>query len=608
MNIFFRLLGFSRPYHHYVPEYAVYIFLYVIFGLISIPLLAPLFDLLFGAKPVLVSHLPAFSFSKDYPKDVFNYYLSYFIQGPGGKIRVLYYVCSLIVAFTLLKNLFGFLAQRVLTRMRVNIVRKMRNQLYDQFNTQSLQFYHTQRKGDLISTISNDVVEIENSVVSSVQTILRDPLQIIGTFVFLFIMSAKLTFFTLIFFPISGFLISTITRSLKKRSNHSQGLLGKILNITEETLSGIRIIKGFNAEKYMEDKFAKENNDFAKTTKFILNQRELASPLSEVMGILVIVVIIVYGGSLILGGNSTLTAGAFMAYITLYFTIIAPAKNIAGAISYLQRGLAAGERVLKIIDYPNPIQDKPDAQIIQSFDQAIRYENVTFQYEEVKVLDNISLTIPKGKVIALVGSSGAGKSTLADLLPRFYDVTKGTISVDGQDIRGLKMESLRHLIGIVSQEAILFNDSVFNNIAFGDEGADMEAVVQAAKIANAHEFIIQLEKGYHTSIGDKGMKLSGGQRQRLTIARAIFKNPSILILDEATSALDTESERLVQDAINNLMKDRTSLVIAHRLSTIRHADEIIVLSKGQIVEQGTHEQLIALQGTYRHLVDMQELK
>lgn len=608
MNIFFRLLGFSRPYHHYVPEYAVFILLSTIFGLVGFTLISPLFDFLFYPDKVIpIVSFPHFTLSVDYLKSLFTYFMKY-VSGLHGKIGVLYYVSGLILVMILLKNAFGFLAQRVLTRMRVNIVRKMRTMLYDQFATQSLQFYHDQRKGDLLSTISNDVVEIENSVVSSVQTIMRDPLQIIGTFAILFYISAQLTFFTLIFFPISGALISVISKSLKKRSNHSQGLLGRILNITEETLSGIRIIKGFNSEKYMEEKFATENNDFARTTKFILNQRELSSPVSEVLGVGVIMVILIYGGTIILEGHSMLKAPVFLAYLTLYFGIITPAKNIAGAISYLQRGLAAGERVLKVIDYPNKIQNKPDAASIAGFNDRIVYNNVSFQYEQVKVLDQVSLSIPKGKIIALVGSSGAGKSTLADLLPRFYDVTEGDITIDGKDLRDLRMESIRDLIGIVSQEAILFNDTVFNNIAFGQENADMDAVIKAAKVANAHEFISQMEKGYQTSIGDKGMKLSGGQRQRLTIARAIFKNPAILILDEATSALDTESERLVQEAINNLMKDRTSVVIAHRLSTIRHADEIIVLSKGKIVEQGTHEELIHLQGTYRHLVEMQELK
>lgn len=523
-------------------------------------------------------------------------------------MRVLIYVCGLIMLSIILKNLFGYLSQRVMTRMRVRIVRQLRNQVYNRFSTQSLQFYHDQQKGNLISIMSNDVVEIENSLVQSVQVIMRDPFQIIGTFALLFYMSTQLTLFCLVFFPISGILISTLSKNLKKRSIHSQGLLGKILNITEETLSGIRIIKGFNAEKHMEEKFDQENESFARTTKVILNQRELASPISEILGVLVIVVILIYGAYLIIHHQTTLTAAGFFAYISLYFTIIQPAKNISSAISYLQRGLAAGERVLKVIDYPNPIQNKPGATQMVGFEKEIIYKNVSFQYETTKVLDDVTLHIHKGKVIALVGSSGAGKSTMADLLPRFYDVTAGQITIDGKDIRDVTMESVRNLIGIVSQEAILFNDTVFNNIAFGNENADMEAVIKAAKIANAHEFISQMEHGYQSSIGDKGMKLSGGQRQRLTIARAVFKNPDILILDEATSALDTESERLVQDAINNLMKDRTSIVIAHRLSTIRHADEIIVLSKGKIVERGNHQQLIELRGTYKHLVDMQELK
>jgi ATP-binding cassette, subfamily B, bacterial MsbA len=608
MNIFFRLLRFSRPYHHYVPEYAIYIFLYIIFGLASYPLLAPVFDLLFNTVPQAVKEVPHPSFSLGYVKDFFSFTMGKYMATPGGRFKVLIYVCGLIFLSIILKNLFGYLSQRTMTRMRVTIVRKLRNQVYNRFSTQSLQFYHDQRKGDLISIMSNDVVEIENSLVQSVQVIMRDPLQIIGTFALLFYMSAKLTIFCLVFFPISGILISTLSKNLKKRSIHSQGLLGKILNITEESLSGIRIIKGFNAEKFMDKKFAEENNSFAQTTKIILNQRELASPISEILGVLVIMIIMIFGGYLIIGGHSTLTAAGFIAYISLYFQIIQPAKNIASAISYLQRGLAAGERVLKIIDYPNPIQNKAEAPSIKGFDKEIVYNNVSFQYETTKVLDEITLHIPKGRIIALVGSSGAGKSTMADLLPRFYDVTSGHITIDGKDIRDVTMESVRDLIGIVSQEAILFNDTVFNNIAFGNENADMEAVIKAAKIANAHEFISQMEKGYQSSIGDKGMKLSGGQRQRLTIARAVFKNPDILILDEATSALDTESERLVQDAINNLMKDRTSIVIAHRLSTIRHADEIIVLSKGKIVERGNHQQLIALQGTYKHLVDMQELK
>jgi subfamily B ATP-binding cassette protein MsbA len=608
MKIFFRLLGFSKPYHHYIPEYVIYIFLFIVFGLMNFTMLVPLFDVLFETKKTpVVTHLPHFSFSTGYFKDAFYYYVNYFIH-TSGKKGVLIYVSLITLACVLLKNIFGFLSQKVLTRMRVNMVKRIRHLLYEQYSRQSLQFYVNQRKGDLISIMSNDVVEIENSVVSSIQTIFRDPLVIIGSFIVLFYLSPQLTLFTLIFFPVSGGIISLISRRLKKGGGRSQALLGKILNITEETLSGIRIIKGFNAENYVEKKFDDENSAFARSTKGVLNQRELSSPLAEFLGVGVIVVIIIYGGGLILSGDSTFTASSFIAYIALYFQIITPAKNIAGAITYLQRGLAAGERVLSVIDVPNTVKDAPDAREIASFERTIEYRDVSFRYEQHEVLKNINLTIPKGRIIALVGSSGAGKSTLADLLPRFYDVVGGGIFIDGQDIRGLKMHSLRELIGIVSQEPILFNDSVFNNIAFGDPTAKMEDVINAAKIANAHEFIQHLEKGYDTTIGDKGMKLSGGQRQRLTIARALFKNPAILILDEATSSLDTESEHLVQEAINNMMQHRTSIVIAHRLSTIRHADEIIVLQKGNIVERGSHDELIRQQGFYKKLVDMQEVK
>jgi|SRR6186713_1998612 len=608
MKIFFRLLSFSKPYHHYIPEYVIYIFFFIVFGLMNFTMLVPLFDVLFETKETpVVTQLPVFNFSTGYFKDAFYYYVHYFIQ-TSGKPGVLVYVCLITLACVLLKNIFGFLSQKVLTRMRVNMVKRIRHLLYEQYSRQSLQFYVNQRKGDLISIMSNDVVEIENSVVSSIQTIFRDPLVIIGSFVVLFYLSPQLTLFTLIFFPVSGGIISLISRRLKKGGGRSQALLGKILNITEETLSGIRIIKGFNAERYVEKKFDDENSAFARSTKGVLNQRELSSPLAEFLGVSVIVVIIIYGGRMILAGNSTFTASSFIAYIALYFQIITPAKNIAGAITYLQRGLAAGERVLGVIDVPNTVKDAPDARNIASFEHSIEYRDVSFRYEQHEVLKNINLTIPKGRIIALVGSSGAGKSTLADLLPRFYDVVGGGIYIDGQDIRGLKMHSLRELIGIVSQEPILFNDSVFNNIAFGDPTAKMEDVINAAKIANAHEFIQHLELGYDTTIGDKGMKLSGGQRQRLTIARALFKNPAILILDEATSSLDTESEHLVQEAINNMMQHRTSIVIAHRLSTIRHADEIIVLQKGSIVERGSHDDLIRQQGFYKRLVEMQEVK
>jgi ATP-binding cassette, subfamily B, bacterial MsbA len=608
MKTFFRLLSLSRPYHHYVPEYIVYILLYTIFGVANFTLLIPLMQGLFGSgdRPI-VTQLPEFTLSASYFVNVFYYYLNDYVNN-YGQFGVLIYVCGFIFLSIVLKNLFRFLSQKVLTRMRVSMVRKMREQLYHQFSTQSLRFYHNERKGDLLSVISSDVVEVEASVVTSLQTIFREPLVIIATFIALFAISAQLTLFTIVFFPLSGAIISSISKRLKKKSNVSQNLLGKLLNITEETLSGIRIIKGFNAETFMRKKFDEDNYAYADTVKSIQNNRELASPISEVLGVMVVIVIMLYGGYLIIHGSKTLTAPSFIAYLGLYFQILAPAQTIGAAVTILPKGLSAGERVLRIIDQPNTIQDKDVTLPLNGFEKEIVYKGVTFGYADRPVLNNVNLTIQKGQMVALVGKSGAGKTTMADLLPRFYDLQEGSIMVDGKDIRDVKMHDLRALMGMVSQEAILFNDTVFNNIAFGQPDASKEDVIRAAKIANAHEFIVQLEQGYDTMIGDRGMKLSGGQRQRLTIARAIFKNPPILILDEATSALDTESEKLVQDALDKLMENRTTIVIAHRLSTIQHANIIVVMDQGQIREQGTHDELMSKDGIYRKLVEMQEFK
>ncbi len=608
MKIFLRLLQFSKPYRHYIPEYCIYILFYILFGLLNFALIIPLLDVLFETqKQDLVTTLPPFSFSADYFKAAFYYNLNYYIQ-TTSKINVLAYVCAVLLLFVFLKNLFGFLSQKVLTRMRVTLVKRIREQLFHQYSTQSLQFFHSQKKGNLLSIISNDVGEIETTVVSAIQTLFRDPLVVIATFAFLFYLSPQLTFFTLVFFPISGFIISGISKRLRKKAHYGQSLFGTILNLAEETISGIRIIKAFTAENFINRKFAVENQNLAKTTKSITNQRELASPLSEFLGVTVIVVIIIYGGYLILEGRSNMTASAFIAYIGFYYQIINPVKNISVAVTNLQRGLVAGERVLKILDEPQKISEKKEAVPVHEFKESISLQDVGFSYAHENVLHKINLTVPKGKMIALVGESGAGKSTLADLIPRFYDVTEGAILLDNTDLREYKIHDLRSLMAIVSQEAILFNDTVLNNITFGNTHVNREAAIAAAKAANAHQFISELEQGYDTPIGDRGMRLSGGQRQRLTIARAIYKNAPILIMDEATSALDTESERLVQDAINKMMENRTSIVIAHRLSTIRHADEIIVLQKGEIVERGTHEELIKKQGYYFRLVQMQEVK
>lgn len=605
MKTWFRLLSFARPYSGFVFPYILLIIPAVIFGAINFTLVIPLLNVLFNTFGEASSaQPPSFHFSIEYIKNLFDYWFLHIAQSKG-KYQALIFVCVVIGISVFLANFFRYFAQRVLTRMRVWLVYRLRNAVFQKITSLHLGFFHNRQKGDLMSVLSNDTQEIENSVVSTMQVFFREPLVIIVYFIILFMMSVKLTLFTLVFFPVSGFIIATISKRLKRTADHGQQVLGKILSQTEEAISGIRIIKGFVVKRFINRKFEGVNEEYRKAAKSFINRRELASPVSEFLGVIVIIVLIVYGGSLVISNESELTASEFITYIILYSQILPPAKNISNSITTMQRGLAAGDRLFQLLDIPAEIKDEPDAENVNSFEKAIEYKNVSFHYSDKPVLRNINLKIEKGKTVALVGQSGSGKSTLADLLPRFYDLADGEILIDGKDVRKIRKESLRRLMGIVTQEAILFNDTIFNNIAFGLENAGEEAVINAAKIANAHEFIMQTEKGYQTNIGDRGMKLSGGQRQRVSIARAVLRNPPIMILDEATSALDTESERLVQDAIFNLMKNRTSLVIAHRLSTIQHADEIIVLHQGQIVERGNHQELIALNGIYQRLYEMQ---
>ncbi|AWO01787.1 antibiotic ABC transporter ATP-binding protein [Chitinophaga alhagiae] len=608
MKTFKRLLGFVQPLRHYLPEYLIYTIIGVLFGVINFAMLIPMLQIMFDQKDTVepITTLPQFAISLDYFTDLFKYYFLRFIN-EKGEIYALGFVCSVIIAASLLANFGRYMSIRVMVRMRMNVLEKLRNKLYRHTSEQSLSFYNKRRKGDMLSTMTNDVMEVENTFVNAIQVLLRDPLIVIVTFIVLFYISAKLTLFTLIFFPISGFLVSYISKQLRKKGFYSQEMLGKLLNISEESLSGVRVIQGFTAEKYMQRKFAGLARQFTKLSKSIYNQRELASPVSEALGVSLVVVLVMVGGYMILNGKE-LTGPVFIAYLGLYFTILQPAKNISNAFTLMQKGIVSAQRIFGLLDEPIAIQDKPAAQPLPSFEHSIAYEQLSFRYDDQYVLRNINLHIEKGKMIALVGRSGAGKSTMADLLPRFYDATEGRVAVDGKDVRDVKLHDLRQLMGIVSQEAILFNDTITNNIAFGHEDPDMEKVKEAARIANAHEFIEQLENGYDTLIGDRGSKLSGGQRQRLTIARAIFKNPPILILDEATSALDTESEKLVQDALDKLMQNRTTIVIAHRLSTIQHAHEIIVMDKGEIIERGRHDALLSQQGIYRKLVEMQEFK
>lgn len=605
MKTYFRLLSYAKPYRAFLIPYALWVIPAVIFGAINFSLIIPLLNVLFNTyvENTIIPY-PQFSFSVDYFKTLFDYWF-YFIANHHGKEGALQFVCAVIFGSVLLANFFRYFSQRVLTRVRIWTVFRLRNAVFEKLTALHLGFFHNRQKGDLMSIVSNDVHEIENSVVSTIQIIFREPLIIIVYFIMLFMMSVKLTLFTLVFFPVSGFMISAISKRLKRTADISQHILGKILSVTDEAISGVRIIKAFVAQKFIRNKFENLNTKYRMVSKSFINRRELASPVSEILGVLVIIVLIVYGGVLVLNNQSELSASEFITYIIVYSQILPPAKNISNSITNIQKGLAAGERVLKIIDTAEEVIDLPGTSEIISFNDKIEYRDVSFAYEKEPVLKNISFELRKGKTVALVGQSGSGKSTLADLLPRFYDIKTGGIFIDGKNINELKSDSLRGLMGIVTQEAILFHDSVFNNIAFGLNNIGEEAVINAAKIANAHEFISQMENGYQTNIGDRGSKLSGGQRQRISIARAVLKNPPILILDEATSALDTESERLVQEAILKLMENRTTLVIAHRLSTIQHADEIIVLQNGSIVERGTHDSLLAKDGTYKKLYDLQ---
>lgn len=606
MKTYFKLLSFARPFNQFVPKYIILAVLAVVFGLLNFTLLIPLLNVIFQKIEIqqIATAKPEFALNIEYAKSIFNYYFQEIFRqyGQSGALK---FVCGVIVISVVLSNTFRYWSQRVLSKMRVDVIKNIRKSLYNKIIDLHTGYFQSQKKGDLISTLSNDITEIEASVVSSVQVIFREPLMIVGYFVLLFTMSVKLTLFILLVLPLSSLIISNISKRLKKDAQIGQQIQGNILSIIEETISGIRIIKAFNAQQYVKKKFDQQNNDYRNILKGMWNKRELASPLSEVLGVTVVVWVLLYGGQLVLENQSDLNASEFITYIVLFSQILVPAKAISSAITNIQRGIASGERIFKILDTPVAITEAENPIKKNDFREKIQYQNVSFSYAEKKVVNNINLTINKGEMIALVGQSGAGKSTMADLLPRFYDVNEGEITIDGLNIKKMKLSELNQLMGIVTQESILFNDTVFNNIAFGIENAHEQDVIEAAKIANAHEFIIQMENGYQTNIGDRGNRLSGGQRQRISIARAVLKNPPILILDEATSALDTESERLVQEAIQNLMKNRTSIVIAHRLSTIQHADKIIVMQQGEIIETGTHNELILQNGVYKRLSEMQ---
>lgn len=606
MDSFKRLLAYAKPYRRFWPGYLVLSILSVIFSVVNYALIGPLLTVLFEPQDIsTVATLPDFEVSAEYFEKVFQYYLSDILVS-SGILRALFFVSMILVLTSFLSNLTRYLSQRILVSMRTYIMRNIRRDLFNKISSLNVGYFNDQRKGDILSSISNDVTEVQNGVANSFHVLFREPLLIVGFLAGLFYMSPKLTLVTLLTLPFSAIVIGRISRSLKRGAVKTQSLMGRIVSHFEEAISGIRIIKAFNARKYVDGTFEITNNEHKESCRVMFNRQELASPLSEFLGIAVAAAVLFYGGWLQVKGQLGMSIPDFVVYIGFYWRVLEPAKAISSAYASIQRGMVSGNRLFAILDVRNPIIDGSMA--VKEFKESIEFRNVNFSYQSEPVLKNINLVIPKGKTVAIVGPSGGGKSTMADLLPRFYDVSSGEILLDGVNIREYKLEDLISLMGIVTQEAILFNDTVYNNITFGMENVTEEQVINAAKVANAHEFICKMEKGYQTSIGDRGGKLSGGQRQRLAIARAVLKNPPIMILDEATSALDTESERLVQQALTNLMKNRTSIVIAHRLSTIQNADEIVVLKKGEIVERGVHDSLIANNGLYAHLCELQNFK
>jgi subfamily B ATP-binding cassette protein MsbA len=604
MKQYSRVFAYLKNYVPQIFLYFLFTVLSIIFSIASIGMLMPFLELIFNTGSTTLSGLaqqsgnPVVSFIRTTLTNSIEH---------NGKLNTLGLICAFIITSIFLKNLFLYLASYILNPMKNSIVNELRAELYNKILQLPIGYFTEKRKGDLISRITNDVAEVENSVVGTLEGWIRDPLTIIFNIGFLFYLSPQLTLFLIILIPVMGLVIGRISRSLKKQSSKAAIKYGESVSILDETLSGLRVIKAFNAEALLRSRFFKVNSDLLNAKNHIGYRRDLASPVSELLGVIMFAVILWYGGSGILSGKIPLEGSVFIGYLALFYNIITPAKSVSTSFSNMQKGSAAINRIEEVLKATITVDDNPNGKQLQQFSSSIEFKNVSFKYEDVTILKNINLKIEKGKTIALVGSSGAGKSTLADLVPRFHDVSDGEILIDGINIKDYSLKSLREQISIVTQEPILFNDTIANNIALGKQDASKDAIETAAKVANAYYFIQQKEEKFDTNIGDRGSKLSGGERQRVTIARAILKNPPILILDEATSSLDTESEKLVQDAINNMMQSRTSIVIAHRLSTIRHADEIIVLQQGEIAERGTHDSLMLAEGIYYRLVQMNQL-
>jgi len=603
MKNFFRMLRYARPYRKLAYLNILFNFLSIVFGMVSFTMLMPFLNYLFG-KDGDVEKEGATGITK-----LNNDFILFLKDLSGDDVGTgLLLVCVAVVVFTILKNIFRYLALYVLIPYRNNTIRDLRNAVYKKVMRLQLSYFSDEKKGDIISRMSNDMTEVEFAIMTSLEAIFKAPFSIMVTLTILLVMSWKLTIIILILLPLNGILVSRIGKRLKRHASRAQGRLGMLMSLFEESLGGIRIIKGFGKEAYFFRKFSTENRHLNQINVLVNRSRDISSPLSETLGFITLSIVLYIGGRMVQTETGIMDPSAFILFIVLFAQVIDPAKSFSTAFYNVKKGSASADRIEEILQIPETLKEAENPISLTEIQVGVEYKNVGFSYtSDKKTLNDISFKIPKGKTVALVGPSGSGKSTLADLLARFYDVSEGHVLFDNKDIRDLKVKDLRGLMGLVTQESILFNDSVYNNITFGNHEVSFEQVVEAAKAANAHEFIEQMDKGYYTNIGDRGGKLSGGQRQRIAIARAILKNPQILILDEATSALDTTSERLVQEALNTLMKNRTSLVIAHRLSTIQNADLIIVLENGRVIERGTHQELLEAKGLYRSLLEMQQM-
>ncbi len=607
MKIYLRILGYAPGLAGRLVKFFMYAVFGALFSASYLALLIPMLNILFypQVNAVIPPAPGEFEFSTSYGREFFNHHFIRIVHEIGPH-QTLLFICIGIVTLMIIGNTLRYFERITASRIKVDVVKNMRMHIFSNVSNLHIGYFNDQRKGDLMSRFTNDMSEVESSVMNSLKSVLKEPITIIIYLTVLFSISFKLTLFTLILLPVTAGLVAELIKRLKKKARQSQEAMGRIVNILDETFGGMRVIKAFNARNFIIKKIDIETSYHRKVNLSIARKNELSSPLSEVLGVIIVAIILFYGGNLVLGGSGELAAAQFIGFLIFYASMIQPAKNFSNGITSLQKGTVAAERIFKVIDLESAIKSKPDAIVLDAFKDSIEYKNVSFAYGKEPVLKNINLKIQKGKTIALVGSSGGGKSTLADLVPRFYDPTAGEILLDGVALPDYEIESLRQQMGVVTQESILFNDTIFNNIAFGKEEATLEDVMEAARVANAHEFITQAPEGYQTYIGERGSKLSGGQRQRIAIARAVLKNPPILILDEATSALDSESEKLVQEALTNLMKNRTSIVIAHRLSTIQHADEIVVIQNGHIIERGRHDVLIGQDGLYKKLNEIQK--